>query len=66
MALPSYTRSGQKWKRDWLEIQLDEIEEYDRHNPETASDWLPMMRELYNWCCFLEDRIKELEDNTLP
>ena len=62
MALPSYTKSGQRFRRKWLFRQLDEIHSEGAANPEIYPDWLPMMIELAEYCKGLEDRLILVEE----
>ena len=62
MSLPSYTISGQKQIRWWIEKQLEEIQREGVNNPLNYPDWLPMMWVIFDYCKSLEDRIKDLED----
>ena len=60
MAFPSYTITGKKWDKEWLESQVVEIERCD---PAEYPDWLPMYKLLMEYTFKLEERVRELGRN---
>ena len=64
MVFPEHTITGKKWRKEWLEIQVKEIEDDGKHSPHLYPDWLPMYRELMEYAFTLEERLTKLEENS--
>lgn len=56
MSFPRYTETGRKWTKEYLNIQINEIE---KNAP--LADWVPMFKELLAYIFELEERISDLE-----